>query len=79
MPEKISVSSASVPRGFCTFVTNLGVKDATDDFVCIMSEVPCVAAGIFTQSRFAGPSVTISRRNIENSRAQAIIAISKNG
>lgn len=78
MSEKISVGSASVPRGFRTFVTNIGIKDATDDFVCIMSEVPCVAAGVFTQSRFAGPSVTTNQRHIENSRAQAIIAISKN-
>lgn len=66
------------PCGFKTIVKSVGIKDETKDFVCIVSEVPCTAAGVFTQSRFAGPSVHISRSNIRNGRAQAIVAISKN-
>ncbi|WP_460200593.1 bifunctional glutamate N-acetyltransferase/amino-acid acetyltransferase ArgJ [Scytonema sp. NUACC21] len=67
-----------IPQGFSTFVTNLGIRDSSDDFVLIKSDVPCVADGVFTQSLFAGPSVTISRRNLKDARAQGIITISKN-
>jgi glutamate N-acetyltransferase/amino-acid N-acetyltransferase len=69
---------SSIPQGFSTFVTNLGIKDNTDDFVLIISDVPCVADGVFTQSIFAGPSVTISRRNLKDAQAQGIVVISKN-
>lgn len=78
MLGKSSASLAFVPKGFRTFVTNLGIKDATADFVCIVSDVPCTAAGVFTQSRFAAPCINVSQRNIENAQAQAVVAISKN-
>lgn len=78
MSKNISVSLTSIPKGFSTFVTNLRIKDDTDDFLCIISDVPCTTTGVFTQSRFAAPSVTVSRRNIQNGKVQAIIALSKN-
>ncbi|QMS91649.1 bifunctional glutamate N-acetyltransferase/amino-acid acetyltransferase ArgJ [Nostoc edaphicum CCNP1411] len=74
MPLTIS----STPQGFSAFITNLGIRDATDDFVFIKSSVPCVADGVFTQSLFAGPSVTISRDHLKDSQAQGIVVISKN-
>ncbi len=67
-----------IPKGFKTIVRNVGVKDETKDFVCILSDTPCTAAGVFTQSRFAGPSVLLSRKHLASGQAQAIIAISKN-
>lgn len=70
--------SPSVPRGFETGVANVGIKDDTEDFVCIFSRSPCTAAGVFTQSRFAGPSVALSRAHVGHGRARAIVAISKN-
>ena len=36
------------------------------------------AAGVFTRSRFVGPSVTISRRNLADGTAQAVVVVSKN-
>ncbi len=66
------------PQGFSTFITNIGIRDSSDDFVLVKSDVPCVADGVFTQSIFAGASVTISRRNLKDAQAQGIIAISKN-
>lgn len=66
------------PKGFKTSVKNVGIKDATDDFVCIFSESPCTSAGVFTQSRFAGPSVTISRQHLNGGNNRVIVAISKN-
>jgi glutamate N-acetyltransferase/amino-acid N-acetyltransferase len=70
--------TTALPLGFSSFVTNVGVKDSTKDFTVVMADGPCSAAGVFTQSRFAGPSVVISRRNVANLSAQAVVVISKN-
>ena len=72
------VVTTALPLGFSSFVTNVGVKDSTKDFTVVMADSPCSAAGVFTQSRFAGPSVVISRRNVANLSAQAVVVISKN-
>jgi len=72
------VVTTALPLGFSSFVTNVGVKDTTKDFTVVMADGPCSAAGVFTQSRFAGPSVVISRRNVANLTAQAVVVISKN-
>ena len=77
MLDTIVVTTA-LPLGFSSFVTNVGVKDTTKDFTVVMADGPCSAAGVFTQSRFAGPSVVISRRNVANLSAQAVVVISKN-
>jgi glutamate N-acetyltransferase/amino-acid N-acetyltransferase len=67
-----------LPRGFRSHITNFGIKDSTDDFTLVTTGVTCAAAGVFTQSRFAGPSVVVSRRHLENLRARAVVVISKN-
>ena len=67
-----------LPQGFHSHVTNIGIKDSTDDFTLVRTEGPCSAAGVFTQSRFAGPSVIVSRRHVANHRAHAVVVISKN-
>ena len=72
------VVTTALPLGFSSFVTNVGVKDSTKDFTVVMADGPCSAAGVFTQSRFAGPSVVISRRNVADLSAQAVVVISKN-
>jgi glutamate N-acetyltransferase/amino-acid N-acetyltransferase len=66
------------PAGFRSYVANLGIKDKTDDFVVIASDTAVPTAGVFTQSRFAGPSVTLSRRHVANGLSQAAVVISKN-
>jgi glutamate N-acetyltransferase/amino-acid N-acetyltransferase len=67
-----------LPRGFRSYVANIGVKDATDDLVVVATDAPVPAAALFTTSRFAGPSVALSRRHTVNGRAQAVVVISKN-
>ena len=71
-------TSARLPEGFCTYVANIGVKDTTDDFVVIATATPVTADGVFTKSRFAGPSVTLSRSHLIDHRARAMVIISKN-
>ena len=68
----------TLPQGFRSHVANIGVKDDTDDFVVITAEQAVPVAGVFTKSRFAGPSVTLSRAQIADGQARAVVVISKN-
>ena len=67
-----------LPLGFRCHVANIGIKDDTDDFVVVVADAPCSASGLFTRSSFAGPSVLVSRRNLADRLAQAVVVISKN-
>jgi glutamate N-acetyltransferase/amino-acid N-acetyltransferase len=64
------------PRGFRAMVANAGLKDDADDFVALVSEVPAVSAAVFTRSRFAGPSVVLSRPAA--SSARGVVVLSRN-
>lgn len=70
--------SLSLPRGFRCHVANIGIKDSNTDFVVVAADSPCPAAAVFTLSRFSGPSVVVSRENIANHSARAVVVISKN-
>lgn len=80
MSDRTPPALTLCPRGFRTSVANVGIKDATPDFVCILSETPATVAGVFTQSRFAGPSVAVCRAHLAEGkgRGRAIVALSKN-
>jgi glutamate N-acetyltransferase / amino-acid N-acetyltransferase len=67
-----------LPLGFASYVANVGLRDEGDDFVLITATEPVPAAGVFTRSRFVGPSVTISREHLLDGRAQAVVVIAKN-
>ena len=71
--------TTELPRGFSAHVANIGIKDATDDFVVIAAERRVPAAGVFTRSRFAGPSVVISREHVADGWARAIVVVSSSG
>ena len=73
-----SSTDLSLPTGFRGIVANIGVKDSTDDLVIVATDGPVAASGVFTQSRFVGPSVLVSREHITNLRASAVVVISKN-
>ncbi|MGA0878953.1 MAG: bifunctional glutamate N-acetyltransferase/amino-acid acetyltransferase ArgJ [Ilumatobacteraceae bacterium] len=68
----------SLPLGFSSYVTNIGIKDDSRDFTVVAAETNVAAAGVFTKSRFAGPSVEVSRRHLVDHRARAMVVISKN-
>ena len=67
-----------LPKGFGAYVANIGIKDLTSDFTLVVADKTCAASGVFTQSRFAGPSVILSRENIADLTARAVVVISKN-
>jgi len=70
--------AVTLPRGFRAHIANIGIKDDTDDFTVVASDVPCTSAAVFTRSRFSGPSVVVSRRNAERRSLRAAVVISKN-
>jgi glutamate N-acetyltransferase/amino-acid N-acetyltransferase len=71
-------ASIAAPQGFAVHVANIGIKDATTDFVVIAADRPCSSAAVFTRSRFAGPSVLVSREHSASGSFRAVVAISKN-
>ena len=73
-----SLPSVALPLGFRAHVASIGIKDDSDDFVVIASDSTASASGVFTQSRFAGPSVTLSRRAVADGQLRAFVVISKN-
>ena len=73
-----SSTDLPLPSGFRGLVANIGVKDSTDDLVIVATDGPVAASGVFTQSRFVGPSVLVSREHIANLQASAVVVISKN-
>ncbi|MCU1397744.1 MAG: argJ [Acidimicrobiales bacterium] len=77
MPDATS-TTIQLPPGFTAHVANIGIKDTTDDFVVVAADHVCAAAGVFTRSRFAGPSVVVSREHIDDLNARAVVVISKN-
>lgn len=67
-----------LPMGFRGRVTNIGIKDGSDDLTVIFCDQPVAAAAVFTKSRFAGPSVDLSRIHVADGSSQAMVVISKN-
>ena len=70
--------TVELPRGFTAHVTNIGIKDTSDDFTLVTATRAVLAAAVFTRSRFAGASVLISREHVIDNAAQAVVVISKN-
>ncbi|MFN3255055.1 MAG: bifunctional glutamate N-acetyltransferase/amino-acid acetyltransferase ArgJ [Ilumatobacter sp.] len=67
-----------LPTGFACYVANIGIKDDTDDLVVVAASRPVPTAAVFTRSRFAGPSVLLSRAHVADGLARAVVVISKN-
>lgn len=66
------------PKGFRSIIANLGIKDDRDDFMAVISDVPASISAVFTQSRFAGPSVTLSREVAKRDTARGVVVIARN-
>jgi glutamate N-acetyltransferase/amino-acid N-acetyltransferase len=66
----------TAPLGFAAHAVRAGIKASrkTEDTMLIFSDIPCAAAGIFTQNRVQAEPVKLSRRHLANGRAQAVIA-----
>jgi glutamate N-acetyltransferase/amino-acid N-acetyltransferase len=64
-----------IPKGFRAAGVMCGIKKSGGkDLALIVSDVPCVAAGFFTQNAFAAAPVQLCRTHLKNHEARAIIA-----
>ncbi|AXI78870.1 bifunctional glutamate N-acetyltransferase/amino-acid acetyltransferase ArgJ [Peterkaempfera bronchialis] len=68
----------AAPRGYRSYTANMGLKDTAHDFAVVVSEVPAVSAAVFTRSRFAGPSVVLSRADTARHGSRGMVVISRN-
>jgi len=66
------------PAGFSTLTANLGIKDDTTDLLLVSCDLPTSTAGVFTRSRFAGPSVELSRSVAMSGQSRGLVVVSKN-
>ena len=68
------------PKGFTAGGVHCGIrKSATKkDLAIILSEVPCAAAAVYTQNKVFGAPITVTRENIEDGIARAVICNSGN-
>jgi len=65
----------TAPLGFLAGATTAGLRtrSSDDDLALLFSESPCAAAGLFTSSAFQAAPVVLSRRNLADGKAQAVI------
>ena len=68
------------PAGFVAGGIHCGIRKNKQkkDFALIMSKVPCAAAGVYTQNLVKGAPVVVTKRNLSDGVAQAIICNSGN-
>jgi glutamate N-acetyltransferase/amino-acid N-acetyltransferase len=72
-------SAPAAPRGFHVHTGQAGIAhDGRDDFAVIVSDGPAVVSGMFTRSRFAGPSVVLSRAACQDFSARGVVVLSRN-
>jgi glutamate N-acetyltransferase/amino-acid N-acetyltransferase len=68
-----------LPRGVRAVVGSAGVRaSGVDDVAVVVSDRPCSSAGMFTRSRFAGPSVTLSRPRAAAGTARGFVIVAGN-
>lgn len=68
------------PKGFKAGGIHCGIRHnkAKKDLSLIVSDVPCSAAGVYTQNKVKGAPITVTKKNIADGKAQAIICNSGN-
>jgi len=65
------------PQGFLAGATYAGIKSKGNDILdlgILCSEVPCVAAGVFTANKVKAAPVLLCQHNLKSNRAQAVVA-----
>ena len=74
--ESIHVGTVTSARGFYAGATYAGIKKESEgvlDLGILRSEVPCVAAAMFTTNRVRGAPVVLSQERIASGRATAVV------
>jgi glutamate N-acetyltransferase/amino-acid N-acetyltransferase len=64
------------PKGFLAGATRAGIKNKAEDRLdlgILFSEVPCAAAGIFTNNKIKAAPVVLSQQRLQNGRMVALV------
>ncbi|MDA8286816.1 MAG: bifunctional glutamate N-acetyltransferase/amino-acid acetyltransferase ArgJ [Actinomycetota bacterium] len=68
-----------LPPGFAALVGRAGVRAGPgDDMSVVWATEAATCAAVFTRSRFAGPSVTLSRARAAGGRARGLVVVAGN-
>ena len=67
-----------LPAGFRAHIGNIGIKDDRPDALIVAAQAPVPTSGLYTKSRFAGPSVLVSRRHGADLTARAMVVVARN-
>ncbi|HEY7420110.1 MAG TPA: bifunctional ornithine acetyltransferase/N-acetylglutamate synthase, partial [Ktedonobacteraceae bacterium] len=72
--------SITAPRGFRAGTTASGIKSdgVIKDLAILASDVPCIAAGVFTTSTTSAAPVFVCQERLKQDQAQAVIVNSGN-
>lgn len=67
------IRNLTTVRGIQCWGAHIGIKSMRRDLAIIYSEVPASAGAAFTQNQVIAEPIKVSRKNIENGKAQVII------
>ncbi|WP_410050962.1 bifunctional glutamate N-acetyltransferase/amino-acid acetyltransferase ArgJ [Acidiferrimicrobium sp. IK] len=70
--------SLPLPAGFSAYTGRIGLRAEGDDVWVVLGQPGTTCAAVFTKSRFAGPSVTVSRAHLATGRPRAAVVVAKN-
>lgn len=65
--------SIAAPRGFLAATARCGLKKSGDDLAIVFSEVPAVAAAVFTKNLVQAAPVTLSREHLRARRHRVFV------
>lgn len=73
--KKETGSGVAFPQGFLAAGIHCGIRKNKDkkDLALIYSAVPCFAAAVYTKNRVQGAPLVVTRENLADGRAQAVI------
>lgn len=74
------IGGVTAPKGFLAGGLHCGVRASQmkKDLAMIYSQTPCTAAAVYTQNKVYGAPITVTKNNIANGMAQAMICNSGN-
>ena len=78
MAPRDDPTTIRLPGGFRAHTGAAGLRGDGDDVAIVVAEPGATSAAMFTRSRFAGPSVEVSRARAAAGRARAIVVVAKN-
>ncbi|QIW15155.1 bifunctional ornithine acetyltransferase/N-acetylglutamate synthase [Pasteurellaceae bacterium RH1A] len=80
MQTQIISGGVTAPKGFKAAGIHAGIRKNKDklDLALLVSEVPCATAAVYTQNKVKGAPITVTKNNIADGYAQAMLCNSGN-